>query len=196
MLRLLALCLLFGLAAVVAGCGDDDSSSVTPTVPPLAATSPGSPTDTPVTTTTAPTATPSSPTPTPLTNWTIGGQVSGASFIDPDTCTGSGNGQKITLRGHLNEIGIGIIIETDTTGTIDFSQPNPAVKVAVQYGGPISSVDDYWFGLAGDPGTAGTITLDADGNGGVEGLTVPPSTVDPGGATAPITFAGPLVCST
>lgn len=141
-------------------------------------------------TTPGPTPTPS---PTPFTNWTISGQISGATLIQHERCTKSGDGYQIALRGRLSGIGIGIVIGTDATGTIDFGQPNPGVSVAVQYGGPGASADDYWFATAGDPGTAGTMTLEDNGSGSFEGVAVPPSVVAPAGTTAPVTLAGPWI---
>lgn len=126
----------------------------------------------------------------------MSGQITSSLVVQRHACTVTNGNFQITLSGRApDRTALGLIIQADQSGTIDFSQPSsPAVSVAVQYGGPGQSADDYWFAVAGDPGASGTITLDGSGNGMIH-VTVPPSPQAPAGATAPITVSGPWSCT-
>ncbi|MEO8457209.1 MAG: hypothetical protein ABI559_05295, partial [Chloroflexota bacterium] len=186
MTRIWVMGCVLALGAVLAACGGGSDATNTPTAAPS-----GSPTDTPVATTAPPT-----PSPTPFVgNWTSSGQITSDVQVQRNACTVSGGSFQITLRGKAPDgTALGLVIGSDHSGTIDFSQAAPAVTVAVQYGGPGQSADDYWYAAAGDSGASGTITLEDNGSGTIQ-VTVPPSTVAPAGATSPITVSGPWTCT-
>jgi hypothetical protein len=202
MIRTALIAALLVVALAFAACGGDDStSSGTPTQgiptgsgdPGTSGTATGTPAPTP--TAGPPTDSPT-PSPSPFLNFHLRGDVTDDMYIIRQQCIKSGDGYQITLHGVQNTVAIGIVVGTSTTGTIDFGQSgSQADAVAIQYGSRGGNPDKYYYGVAGEDGTGGTITLDAGGSGSLDNLSVPPSSVAPAGAVAPVTISGSWTCT-
>jgi hypothetical protein len=176
MIRILALLTTLALVATLClACGASGDSR-TPTL-----------TSTPTISTSAPAA--------GAGNWTISGQLAGSMGIQTSACQLGGQaGPKFgaQLTGTLNGIVIGIFFASTFGGTLDLSKTSIDTIVSVHYGAAGSAINNSWFALAGNPGVAGTETIDSKGNGSMD-VTLPPGG-SPSGAAQSITIAGQWTC--
>jgi len=190
MLRQLALLTILAIAGVVvAACGDDDSSSPSPSssVPTIS----GLPD---FTLSVTPTAAPGTPTPVPsLTPWQISGQLTGTPDMGVFSCSPRQGYYQVLLRGDFEGKLLNILVYSPNTGTHDYADAATKMTVSVQLG---STAEDssLWFEAAGNRGVQGTIVLNADGTGSLSGVLVPPSLTTPGGASSTVTVSGEWKC--